>query len=74
MVARIDLTTSPDAGGQVRRRTIRLAGVVVALTALVELTGGVPQFGVNLFTAEALLAGAALVLLGVSVSKLAVAG
>jgi ubiquinone biosynthesis protein len=74
MVARIDLTTSPDAGGQVRRRTIRLAGVVVALTALVELTGGAPQFGMNLFTAEALLAGAALVLLGVSVSKLAVAG
>ena len=74
MVARLDLTTTPDAGERLRRRTIRLAGVVVALTALLELTGGIPRFGLNVFTAEAVLVGASLALLGASVRKLAVAG
>jgi ubiquinone biosynthesis protein len=74
LVARIDLTPAPDSTKRLRRRTIRLAGVLVALTALVELTGGVPRFGVNLFTAEAVLVGAAFVMLGESVRKLSVAG
>jgi ubiquinone biosynthesis protein len=74
LVARVDLTTTADTGQRRRRRTIRLAGVVVALTALVELTGGAPRFGVNLFTAEAILVGAALVMLAASVRRLAFAG
>jgi len=74
LVARVDLTTAADPGRSRRRRTIRLAGVVVALTALVELTGGAPRFGANLFTAEATLVGAALVMLAGSIRRLAVAG
>jgi predicted unusual protein kinase regulating ubiquinone biosynthesis (AarF/ABC1/UbiB family) len=74
LIARVDLTTAADAGQRRRRRTIRLAGVVVALTALVELTGNTPRFGVNIFTAEAILVGAALVMLAGSVRRLALAG
>jgi len=74
LVARVDLTTAADPGQRRRRRTIRLAGVVVALTALVELTGGAPRLGANLFTAEAILVGAALVMLAGSIRRLAVAG
>jgi predicted unusual protein kinase regulating ubiquinone biosynthesis (AarF/ABC1/UbiB family) len=74
LVARVDLTTAADPGQRRRRRTIRLAGVVVALTALVELTGGAPRFGVNMFTGEAILVGAALVMLAGSIRRLAVAG
>jgi ubiquinone biosynthesis protein len=74
MVARIDFMPATHSGERLRRRAIRLAGVVVALTALVELTGGVPRFGANLFTAEAVLVVAALVMLGESVRKLSVAG
>ena len=74
LVARVDLTTTADPGPRRRRRTIRLAGVVVALSALVELTGGAARFGVNLFTAEAILVATALVMLGASVRRLATAG
>ena len=57
-----------------RKRTIRLAGLVVAFTALLELTAGAPQLGLNLFTAEATLVAGALLVLGDSLRKLALAG
>jgi hypothetical protein len=54
-----------------RRRTLRVAGLVVAFTALFELTGAPVQIGINLFTAEAVLVVGALVALGDSVRRLA---
>lgn len=70
MVARVDVTTTMDADARHRRRTLRLAGVVVAFTALIELTTGPAEFGVNMFTVEATLAGVALVMLVASLRKL----
>ena len=74
MTAQVDVTTGPDRDGRLRRRTLRLAGVVVAITALVELTASEPQLGVNAFTIELLLAGSAFVMLVDAVRKLASAG
>jgi ubiquinone biosynthesis protein len=73
MTARADVTTGVDRDARLRRRTLRLAGVVVALLALVEVTAGAPSFGVNVFTAGAAVAGAALVLLADSVRRLVTA-
>jgi predicted unusual protein kinase regulating ubiquinone biosynthesis (AarF/ABC1/UbiB family) len=73
-LARVDITTVGRGDGRLRRRTLRLAGLVVAFTALFELTGAPPQVGVNLFTAEAVLMGGALLALGDSVRRLASAG
>jgi hypothetical protein len=73
MSARVDVTTTVDRDVRLRRRTLRLAGVVVALLALIELTGGGPSFGANVFTAVAAVAGAALVLLADSVRRLVTA-
>jgi len=72
--ARVDLTTSVDRDLRLRRRTLRLAGVVVTLTALVELTAGPPSFGLNMYTAEAALVATALLLLADSVRRLVTAG
>jgi predicted unusual protein kinase regulating ubiquinone biosynthesis (AarF/ABC1/UbiB family) len=72
--ARVDLTTAVDRDLRLRRRTLRLAGVVVALTALVELTAGPPSFGLNVYTAEAALVASALLLLADSVRRLVTAG
>jgi ubiquinone biosynthesis protein len=72
--ARVDLRTTRDPDARVRRRTIRLGGIVVALTALVELTSGTATIGLNLFTAESILVVAALIMLGESVRRLALAG
>jgi ubiquinone biosynthesis protein len=74
MSARVDVTTPVDRDVRLRRRTLRLAGVVVALTALIELTAGPPALGVNLYTAEAAIAGSALLLLADSVRRLVTAG
>jgi hypothetical protein len=74
MGARVELRTSADPGARARRRTIRLAGMVVALTALVELTGGNATVGLNLFTAESMLVVAALMMLGESIRRLSLAG
>jgi ubiquinone biosynthesis protein len=71
VTALVDVTTAADRDVQRRRRTLRLAGVVVALTALIELTGGATRFGVNILTAEAVLGGVALVMLLDSVRRLA---
>jgi ubiquinone biosynthesis protein len=71
VTALVDITTAADPDTQRRRQTLRLAGVVVALTALLELTGGAMRFGVNIFTAEVVLGGGALVMLVNSVRRLA---
>jgi ubiquinone biosynthesis protein len=73
MNARADVTSAGDRDVRLRRRTLRLAGIVVALTALIELTGRPAAWGVNLFTAEAVLAGSALLLLADSVRRLVAA-
>jgi ubiquinone biosynthesis protein len=73
MSARVDVTTPVDRDVRLRRRTLRLAGLVVALTALVELTAGPPSWGVNLYTAQAVLAASALLLLADSVRRLVTA-
>jgi len=73
-LGRVDVTTTARRRERVRKRTIRLAGLVVAFTALLELTAGAPQLGLNLFTAEATLVAGALLVLGDSLRKLALAG
>jgi ubiquinone biosynthesis protein len=71
VTADLDITTGADPDARLRRQTLRLAGVVVALIALLDLTAGPAQFGVNLVTAEAVLAGAALLALLNSLRRLA---
>jgi hypothetical protein len=73
MLARVELTTTGDRGQRLRRRTLRLTGVVVALTALVALNEGAPRFGMNVFTVEAALVGSALLVLVNSIRMLALA-
>jgi hypothetical protein len=70
LTAQVDVSHSVDRDARHRQRTLRLAGVVVALVALIELTGGASTFGVNMFTVEAGLAGAALVMLIASMRTL----
>ena len=71
ITAHLDVTSGEDPDALRRRRTLRLAGVVVALTALLELTGGPASFGFNIGTVEAVLAGVALLMLLNSVMRLA---
>jgi ubiquinone biosynthesis protein len=73
-LGRVDITTIGRHDGRLRRRTIRLAGLVVGLAALLELTAASPVLGLNLFTAEAAVVAGALVVLGDSLRRLAVAG
>jgi ubiquinone biosynthesis protein len=73
-LGRVDVTTIARREERLRKRTIRLAGVVVAFTAMLELTGAAPRVGLNVFTAEALLVAFALVVLGDSLRRLALAG
>ena len=70
MIARVDVTAPIDSDARHRRRTLRLAGVVVAFSALIELTTGPATIGVNMFTAEAVLAGGALIMLVASLRRL----
>ncbi len=70
LTAHVDVVTPPDRDAPRRKRTLRLAGVVVALTALLELTSYKARFGFNVFTVEAALAGAALVVLAASLLRL----
>jgi ubiquinone biosynthesis protein len=71
VTADLDITTGADPDARLRRQTLRLAGVVVALTALADLTGGPARLGVNIVTAEAVLAGAALLALLNSIRRIA---
>jgi ubiquinone biosynthesis protein len=66
-----DFPAATDRDAPRRRQTLRLAGVVVALGALLELTGGDRGLGVNIVTAEAMLTGVALVMLVDSARRLA---
>lgn len=70
VTADLDITTGVDRDARLRRKTLRLAGVVVALTALLDVTAGPARFGVNIVTAEAILAGAALLALVNSIRRL----
>lgn len=70
-LARVDIVTKGRVDQRLARRTMRLTGVVIAFTALFELTAPAARFGMNLFTAEASLTLLALVLLGDSVRRLA---
>ena len=72
VTALVDVTTAADPDARKRRKTIRLAGVFLALAALIELTGGggATRIGLNLVTAEVALAGVALVMLMDSVRRL----
>ncbi len=71
VTAVVEVTTGADRDARRRRRTLRLTGVFVALAALLELTGGPARPGLNLVTAEAVLAGITLVMLLDSVRRLA---
>jgi hypothetical protein len=71
LTAHVDVITPTDRDARRRRRTVRLAAVVVALTALVELTPGAGRVGVNVYTVEAALASAATLVLAASVFRLA---
>ena len=74
MTARVDVTTAGgDRDARLRKRALRLAAIVVALSALLEVTGGPPALGLNLFTAQAALTGASLLLLADSVRRLVTA-
>jgi ubiquinone biosynthesis protein len=70
-LARVDITTTTRREGGLARRTLRLTGVLVAFTALFELTAAPPAFGLNLFTAEAVLILTALLMLADSARRLA---
>jgi hypothetical protein len=70
-LGRIDLRTVGRRESRSRQRAIRVAGVVIAFTALLELTAAPPAIGANLFTAEAVLVAGSLVLLGHSLRRLA---
>ena len=74
LAAHVDLTTAPDPDVRLRRRTLRLGGLVVALTALTELTGGGSGVGINIFTAGLFVIAGALVMLAGSVRKLVFEG
>jgi hypothetical protein len=74
MTAHVEVATPVDHQARHRRRTLRLAGVVVALTGLIELTGGPARIGVNMFTVEAVLAGAAVLMLVASIRRLVGSG
>ncbi len=73
ITAHVNVSRTADRDVRLRQRTLRLAGVVIALAALLELTAGPAEFGVNLFTAEIGLAGTALLMLAASIRKLMVA-
>jgi predicted unusual protein kinase regulating ubiquinone biosynthesis (AarF/ABC1/UbiB family) len=70
-LARVDLTTRAHREGGMARRTLRLTGLLVAFTALFELTAAPSMVGFNLFTAQAALMLAALLMLADSVRRLA---
>jgi hypothetical protein len=65
-----ELGTSPaDAGGGAGRQTVQLAGLFFGVVLLIVLTGEPPELGANLFTAEALVLGAAGLLLARALVK-----
>ena len=75
MLGRVDITTRRSSNGRLSRRTLRVAAVVVTLTALFGARPSAPRaaFGLNLFTVELALMAGALVLLADSIRRLAAA-
>lgn len=71
VTALVDVKTSADTDAPRRRQTIRLAGVFVALAALLEMVGGPARAGLNVVTVTTVLAGLALVALLDSIRRLA---
>jgi ubiquinone biosynthesis protein len=72
-LAQVEITTPSHRDDRLRRRTLRLAGLVVAFAALFELTTAPVRLGLNLVTAEAILIVGALAALGDAVRRLAIA-
>ncbi|MEQ1727702.1 MAG: AarF/UbiB family protein [Vicinamibacterales bacterium] len=70
-LARVHLNASAQSDDRLRRRTLRLAGVAIALVALFELAATPSALGVNLFTAVTALVVASLLVLGDSIRRLA---
>jgi len=73
MSARLSFTQPSDASGALRRQALRLVGMVMGLAALIQLSGGSPPFGLNLFTVEVVLMTSGVGMLARSVRKLTVA-
>lgn len=70
-LGRVDIVTHASGAQRFAKRTVRLTGLLVAFTALFELTAPPPSVGLNLFTAEAALVVLAMLLVGDSVRRLA---
>ena len=70
MIARVDVTAPIDSDARHRRRTLRLAGVVVAVRGVIVEKNRPATIGVKMFTAEAVLAGGALIMLVASLRRL----
>jgi ubiquinone biosynthesis protein len=70
-LGRVDIVTHATGAQRFAKRTVRLTGLLIAFTALFDLTAPPPSAGLNLFTAEAALVVLAMVLLGDSVRRLA---
>jgi hypothetical protein len=73
-LAEVHIVRTARQDDRLRRRTLRVAGVVIAFMALFELTASPTGLGVNLFTATAVLVIGSLVALGYSIRKLVAAG
>lgn len=70
-LARVHVDTSGPQDGDLRRRTVRLAGLAVAFVAVFELVVTPAPLGVNLFTVSATLVLGSLLALGDSIRRLA---
>lgn len=71
MLARVDVAPILSRDGALRRRTIRLVGVVAALVALFEVAAPEARWGWNLFSVGATLIAGALLLLVSAMRQLA---
>lgn len=74
MTGSVEIVSGPDTDRRLRRRALRLASLVLAFGALIAFSRGPATFGVNVFTAEAALAGSAILLLGRDLQKLTIGG
>jgi hypothetical protein len=74
MTGSVEIVSGRDTDHRLRRRALRLASLVLAFGALIAFSRGPATFGVNVFTAEAALAGSAILLLGRDLQKLTIGG
>jgi hypothetical protein len=68
--AHAELGPAPEESDGTRRRAVQLAAVILTGSVLMTVTGETVEFGVNLFTAEALLMAAAATMLLPTLRKL----